>query len=523
MRTRAAAVAGLLAGALALGVAELLAALVSPTASPVLAVGGAFVDATPTWLKNFAVETFGTADKLVLLVGIGVVVALLAGVAGVVASRRWAFGALLVVALGVVAAVAAATRPGAGVLDPAPSLLGAAAGLFALRLMLDRLPGSVPHLGSHAARADRDPGRAGEETSDAGRSRRAFLGAAGGTALVAFLSVGAGRLVSGASRSVAAARTALRLPSPAVPAPPLPKGAQAPVAGMPPFVTPADTFYRVDTALLLPEVEASGWRLRVHGMVEREVRLDFQDLMRSDLVEAWVTLCCVSNEVGGPLVDNARWLGLPVRQVLARAGPKAGADMVLSTSADGFTASTPLSVLTDDRNALLAVGMNGRPLPVAHGYPVRMVVPGLYGYVSATKWVVDLQVTRFADRTAYWTDRGWAPRGPVKTMSRIDVPGPSAQVAAGTVAVGGTAWAQHRGISRVEVRVDGGPWQDATLSDDVGVDSWRQWWFRWGAQPGEHRLEVRATDGTGAVQTGDEAAPFPDGASGWHSLTVTVT
>jgi DMSO/TMAO reductase YedYZ molybdopterin-dependent catalytic subunit len=501
-----AALAGLLAGCLALGVAELLAALVSPTASPLVAVGGAFIDATPPWLKDFAVQTFGTNDKLVLLVGMGLTVAALSAVAGVLAARRWVLGAVVVIALGVVAAAAAGTRPGAGQLDAAPSLLGATAGLFALRLMLDRLPRPA----SKPRPAEGEP------------SRRSFFVAAGVTVAAAALATAGGRVVSATSRGVAAARASLRLPAPAVPAAPLPDGVMAPVPGMPPFVTPNALFYRIDTALLLPQVEASSWKLRVHGLVEQEVEIDFADLLGADLVESWVTLTCVSNEVGGDLVGNAKWLGLPVRELLARARPKDGADMVLSTSADGFTASTPLQVLTDERNALLAIGMNDAPLPVQHGYPVRMVVPGLYGYVSATKWVVDLEVTRFADATAYWTDRGWAPKGPIKTMSRIDVPQPFAHVPAGTVAVGGTAWAQHRGISAVELQVDDGPWQVATLAAEATVDSWRQWSYRWEATPGEHTLVVRATDGTGEVQTSEVANPAPDGASGWYSRTVTV-
>jgi DMSO/TMAO reductase YedYZ molybdopterin-dependent catalytic subunit len=382
-----------------------------------------------------------------------------------------------------------------------PSVIGTAAGLIALWQLLDRVE------------ADRFAG---------GLSRRRFLVAAGVTAGAAALAGLGGRFIGSASRGVAAARAALRLPAPAVPAPALPAGVEVDVPGVEPFATPNETFYRIDTALVVPQVDADDWRLRVHGLVEREVTIDFQDLLDGELVEAWVTLACVSNEVGGDLVGNAKWLGLPIRELVARAGPLDGADMVLSTSVDGFTASTPLQVLTDDRNALLAIGMNDEPLPVEHGYPVRMVVPGLYGFVSATKWVVDLEVTRFADAQAYWTVRGWSPRGPVKTMSRIEVPGPATELRAGRVAVGGTAWAQHRGVEAVEVRVDNGPWQLATLADEASVDTWRQWSFAWDAEPGGHTLFVRATDATGEVQTEVEAPPVPDGATGLHSTTVTV-
>jgi DMSO/TMAO reductase YedYZ molybdopterin-dependent catalytic subunit len=258
-------------------------------------------------------------------------------------------------------------------------------------------------------------------------------------------------------------------------------------------------------------------------MVDREVRLDWQQLISSSLVERDVTLMCVSNEVGGNLVGNARWLGLPIAGLLRRAGAHRDADMVLSTSADGWTCSTPLEVLTDGRDAMLAVGMNGAPLPIEHGFPVRMVVPGLYGYVSATKWVVDLEVTRFDLKQGYWTPRGWSARAPVKTQSRIDVPSSGASVRAGQVAVAGVAWAQHRGIRGVEVRVDGGSWQPAQLAAEASVDTWRQWVWRWDATPGQHVLEVRATDGTGAVQTGQPRPPAPDGATGWHRIKVTVT
>ncbi len=257
-------------------------------------------------------------------------------------------------------------------------------------------------------------------------------------------------------------------------------------------------------------------------MVDNPFELTYDEILAMDQVEEAVTLSCVSNAVGGDLVGNAVWLGLPVAPLLAQAGVKAGADMVLSTSADGWTCSTPLEALTDGRDSLLAVGMNGEPLPVEHGFPVRLVVPGLYGYVSATKWVVDLEVTRFDAVTAYWTDRGWSERGPVRTASRIDVPRSGRRVQAGTVAVAGVAWAQHRGIRRVEVRVDEGPWQEAELAAEASVDTWRQWVYRWDATPGSHELQVRATDGTGETQTGEQRDVVPDGATGWHTVTVTV-
>ncbi|WP_418605409.1 molybdopterin-dependent oxidoreductase [Georgenia sp. SUBG003] len=317
----------------------------------------------------------------------------------------------------------------------------------------------------------------------------------------------------------AAGRGRLTLPAPASPAAPLPDGAELRVDGLAPFRTPNETFYRIDTAFVVPRVDPATWTLRVHGLVEREVVLTLDDLLAENLVEAWVTLCCVSNNVGGDLVGNALWLGLPVREVLARATPAADADMVLSRSVDGFTASTPLRTLTDERDALLAVGMNGTQLPPEHGYPVRLVVPGLYGFVSATKWVSELRVTRFADDVAYWTTRGWSAEAPVKIASRIDVPRGGSPLRAGEVVVAGVAWAQHTGIGKVEVRVDDGDWRPAELAEQVSVDTWRQWLYRWDASAGDHALEVRATGLDGIVQTSQRRPPAPTARPGCTGST----
>lgn len=505
-----AAVAGVASGGLALAVAEVLAAVISPTTAPLLVVGDAFVDLTPPWLKDVAISTFGTNDKLALFVGMAVVVAALAALAGVVAlRRRWA-GVALVALLGVVAAVAAMTRPGAGMLDALPSLAGVAVGAVVLGRLVDRLATAV------------DSRRAAEAGTTPAAARRSFLAAAGVTTLAAAVAGAAGRLVGRSARDVSAGRAALDLPAPAQAAPAPSDAVTLDVDGITPWQTPNADFYRIDTALTVPRVDPRGWRLRVHGLVDEEVEISFDDLVASDLVEAWVTLTCVSNPVGGDLAGNARWLGLPIRELLRRARPRGDADMVLSTSVDGFTASTPLDVLMAAPEALLAVGMNGEPLPLEHGYPVRMVVPGLYGFVSATKWVVDLEVTRFADATAYWTDRGWAEKAPVKTASRIDVPQPFAKLSPGRVVVAGVAWAQTRGIERVEVSVDDGEWMEAELAEQYDVDTWRQWRLEWDATPGSHTLRVRATDGTGETQTAERVDPVPDGATGWHSVVVTV-
>jgi DMSO/TMAO reductase YedYZ molybdopterin-dependent catalytic subunit len=440
------------------------------------------------------------------VLGIGEVVVLLAlaALAGVLAARRWAWGATLVVVLGAAAGLAAMARPDAGALAAAPAIVGAVAGLLTLRELVRRLPGAP-----HRPRPD-------------GVARRAFLQATAAATALGLVGVVLGRVIGASARGAQSARAAITIPRPATTAAPVPAGVDVGVDGVGPWQTPPDEFYRIDTALVVPQVDPSTWSLRVHGMVEQEVTLTWDELLGSDLVEAWVTLACVSNPVGGDLIGNQKWLGLPIADLLARARPTADADMVLSRSVDGFTASTPLAALTDGRNALLAVAMDGKPLPVEHGFPVRMVVPGLYGYVSATKWVTELRVTRFADATAYWTDRGWSPEGPVKTQSRIEVPRPGSSVPAGSVVVAGTAWAQHRGVSGVQVRVDDGDWNDATLAADGGIDSWRQWSWTWDAEPGEYDLFVRASDPQGP-QTGAVAGVIPDGATGYDTIRVKVT
>jgi DMSO/TMAO reductase YedYZ molybdopterin-dependent catalytic subunit len=322
--------------------------------------------------------------------------------------------------------------------------------------------------------------------------------------------------------NVTAARSAIRLPGPAVSGPMPSADAALSVPGISPFTTPNGSFYRVDTALSLPQVPPEGWHLRVHGMVERELDITFDQLLKRPLTEADITLACVSNQVGGPYVGNARWLGASLASVLREARIKRGADQILSTSADGWTCGTPIETVMDGRTALLAVAMNGQPLPVAHGFPARMMVPGLYGYVSATKWVVDLEITTFAQKS-YWVQRGYSTRAPIKTESRIDVPRPLAQVRAGRTAVAGVAWAPHRGIDAVQVRADNGPWNQARLAAVPGIDTWRQWVWEWDAPPGLHTLAVRATDGTHTTQPSRRVPIFPNGATGWDTVTVTVT
>ncbi len=331
-----------------------------------------------------------------------------------------------------------------------------------------------------------------------------------------------GGIVSRRLHSVAGERNAAVLPPAVRPAPPVPPGVQPKDVALPSFVTDNADFYRIDTALLVPQVSRADWRLRIHGMVDRETTYSFDDLTAFEVVEKAVTLTCVSNPVGGDLIGNAVWRGYRVRDLLARAGIHRDADMVLSTSTDGFTAGTPVEALTDGRESLLAIAMNGEPLPVEHGYPARLVVPGLYGYVSATKWVTDLELTRFDRAEAYWTRLGWSARAPIKTESRIDVPRGGQRVAVGPVTFGGVAWAQQRGVRAVEVRIDDGPWQTAELSANYSNDTWRLWSYRWTATPGSHTMSVRATDNTGAVQTSEQTPVMPDGATGWHTVVFSA-
>jgi DMSO/TMAO reductase YedYZ molybdopterin-dependent catalytic subunit len=351
--------------------------------------------------------------------------------------------------------------------------------------------------------------------------RRQFLVAAGVSAAAAAIGEVGGRSLA-TRKNVSLAQQSLRFPKAAEPVAPLPRGVSLPVPGISPFITPNGQFYRVDTALLIPQVDPSNWTLRIHGMVAREVTITFGELLHRPLIEDYLTLCCVSNPVGGPYIGNAKWLGASLAALLREARPQRGADQLLATSVDGFTSGSPLSVILDGRDALLAVAMNGAALPTAHGFPARLVVPGLYGYVSACKWVVDLEVTTFAAAQGYWVPRGWSQMGPVKTESRIDVPTDGTSVKAGRVSVAGVAWAQHKGVEAVEARADHGPWHEATLAVVPGIDTWRQWVWEWDATPGTHLIEARATDKTGYTQTSLVEDVAPNGASGYPATQVSV-
>ncbi|MFD6890324.1 molybdopterin-dependent oxidoreductase [Streptomyces sp. NPDC059957] len=524
-----AAASGLPAGYAALAAAELTASLVRPQAGPVTVIGGAAIDRTPAALKDFAIRTFGENDKLVLQLGILATIGVLAALLGMFALRHRRTGAAGVLAFGILGAAAALTRPdAAGAADALPSLVGAAAGSLVLYLLVGKVGGPA----TRPAGGDSAPVETSASGSDdvpAAWNRRGFLLAAGITAAASTGAGALGRALTGRrGQGATASRAAVRLPAPASPAPPIPAGAALRIPGVSAFTTPNKEFYRVDTALVVPKVDADTWRLRIHGTgVPRPRSYSYAELLQRPLIERDITLTCVSNEVGGPYAGSACWLGVRLSDLLREAGVRAPsrggrADQLIARSVDGMTLGTPVEEVMDGRDAMLAVGMNGEALPFEHGFPVRMVVPGLYGYVSACKWIREIELTTFASYDPYWVKRGWARRAPIKTQSRIDTPKPFARIPAGTVTVAGVAWAQHRGIERVEVQVDDGPWQEASLAAQATTDTWRQWSFDWKAAPGGHRLTVRATDGRGEVQTELRTRTIPDGASGRHGVFVTV-
>ena len=503
------ALSGLLAAAIAVAAGSLTAALLG-VVGPLDAVGSAFIDRTPTWLKDFAIGLFGTNDKLALRIGMVIVIGLVAAVLGV-ASLRWPWvGVAGIAGFGLVALLAALERPSEPPAAAVPPVVAVVAGVAALRLLISATTGWW--------RETLVPGRS---MSPAATGRRRFLGTAGTMVAAAAVAGVAVPLLERRRLDAIGARAPADLPPPSDPVSPAEFGTLDEIAGITPFVTANDDFYRIDTALRFPNINIDDWSVRIHGMVDREISLSYDQLLERPIVERAVTLCCVSNEVGGNLIGNAVWQGVLLAPLLEEAGVRPGVEQVFSESVDGFTCGFPVDAAFD-RDCLIAIAMNGEPLPLAHGFPARLVVPGLYGYVSATKWLSRIELTTWDAASGYWIPRGWSRLGPVKTQSRIDVPRRDSEVAAGTVAVAGVAWAQHRGIAKVEVRIDGGPWREARLAEGNDADVWRQWVFEWEAKPGDHTIQVRATDITGEPQTEEVARPAPNGATGYHTRAVTV-
>lgn len=555
MERGAAALIGVTSAGVGVAAGHVVAAFVAPAASPLPAVGATVVDATPTPVREFAIRVFGPLDKTVLTGVIVLVVAALAVLAGILARRSLRQGLLLVGLLTLALVLAAMTRPGAAAVFALPGLVAGLVGGVALALQLRwaygprahlpavRLPtpheptsyGSTPESPTPDGPGSGEPGPGGAAPAvpasiggaapgprAATLDRRALFVETAGVVVAAGLAGWAGtRLIGrGGVGGAVAPIPAVTLPPVASPPPALPAGLETTVPGVSPLRTAIGDFYRVDTALSVPRPDPTTWTVSIGGRVAHPYALTMADLLAMPLVERDITLTCVSDPVGGPYCGSTRWTGVLVADLIRRAGPDPGADMVLSRSVDGFTASTPLAVLLDGRDAMIALGMDGRPLTATHGAPARLLTPGLYGYVGATKWLTELKVTTFAADTAYWTSRGWADHAPVRTATRIDTP--AGTINAGQVPIAGVAWATHRGIGRVEVQVDDGPWQPATLGPDVGLDYWRQWYLPWAAAPGRHVLRARAYDASGQVQTAEVADVLPDGATGYPVVDVTV-
>lgn len=483
----------------------MLVAAITEVVSPIDAVGSEVIDRAPLWVKERAIDWFGTDDKLALRIGICSILGVAALVLGLLSAKRPVVGMAGIGVFGLVGALAAAHRPTESIGAALPSLLGAIVGAAVLYRLVRQRPPVIEY--PHESRAP------------LGWDRRRFLAVSGATAVGALASGGIGEAIE--RRRVDSIRQDAAKPLPTLPEPALDTPAGAQLFDATPFITPNGDFYRIDTALSFPRIDVDKWKFTIGGMVDNELSFTYADLIALPQVERMVTLCCVSNEVGGEYISNAVWRGVLLADLLHEAGVHDDAQQVYSTSLDGWTCGFPVAAAFDGRDAMIAVGMNGATLPLEHGYPARLVVPGLYGYVSATKWLSKIELTTW-DEQGYWVPRGWSKDGPVKTQSRIDVPGWGERVAAGKQPIAGVAWAQHRGIAKVEVRIDGGDWLVAKLGTDITDDSWRQWLVEWDATPGNHQIEVRATDKTGETQTDVIRDVAPDGATGWHTIEVTV-
>lgn len=509
-----ASLTGLIAVLAALGAGHLVSGLLLlPTSSPFLAIGNAFIDRTPAPVKDFAIRTFGTNDKLALLVGMAVALVLIGIAVGLIARRSVIPGLVAIAVLGTVGMLAVREQAYGDLrlLSPLASLL---AGL-AVFLVLHRLGRGRP------AR-DVGPGNT--------VGRRGFVVGALAASIGA-VAAGTGGLALSRRIDAAASRRAVGDLVPTTPAPPIPPAAAFPELGTPPFLTPLADFYRIDVNLSVPQLRAEDATLRITGMVDEPLELTFDDIRSMPLVEKTITMTCVSNEVGGPYVSTTNFIGVPLLALLERAGIADGAQQLVGHSVDGFTIGTPLDMLrAAGDEAMLAIGMNRKALPTEHGFPMRTVVPGLYGYVSATKWLTELELATY-DVKPYWVERGWdgQPPGvvPIKISSRIDAPKSFQRVPGGPVTIAGTAWAQGRGISRVEVRVDTDEWQPAELATEVNPFTWRMFRLTTPLPAGQHTVACRAYDGSGVMQVEERLrlinpGPVPDGSTGWHSIVFTV-
>jgi len=559
-RLWAAALAGALAGGAAIAVSELIAGLTGAP-SLVAAIGGLVIDLQPPGAKELMVSLFDTSDKLALNVMIVLTTVAIAAIAGVIASRWFMVGAGIFVAFGVVAAFAAARSPLVSttfaVLNAFVAVavaLGVLGGLFSAmwpsrshaggrRAPTGDAPaaGIAPVAPGPAAVPDPAVPPVGVEAAPSPDwPRRRFLIASAATFGGVVVAGTVGRALvdarhpegivttskppGGTGTSTGTGSVARSLPTPAATVPPLAPAASLDVPGITPLVIPAADFYKIDTTLLVPQVDLATWTLKVSGMVDHPLAFTYDELLAMPLFEQYVTIACVSNRVGSDLVGNALWTGVRLKDVLETAGIQDGATQIVGRSVDGFVAGFPTSwAMAPEREPMIVVGMNRDLLPAAHGFPARLIVPGLYGYVSATKWLSEIQLTTREAVDGYWVPLGWAKDAPILTQSRIDVPEAGSKLAAGPVTIAGIAFAPDRGISGVEARIDGGDWQKATISEPISTATWVQWTLPWTAAAGRHEIEVRAIDGTGEVQTDRVTPPNPDGARGYHVVQVDVS
>ncbi len=501
-KTRA-GIAGVVAALVALGAGELLAGLFDAVPSPLASVGGLVVDRSPSFVEDFAIGLFGTADKAALAIGTSVIALLVGWQVGIQTARRFWVGPTVFGLFGLLGIATGWSEP---FVERVPLVVATAmasvSGWLVLRMMLE----------SAAQIEEPTDGLSGDA------SRRRFLRLAIGTSAVAAVAGATGRALLTRVRE---------LPEVEIAAPSSAAGAVVgevsfPIAGLSPIIIPNDQFYRIDTALLVPSIDETDWSLRVHGLVDSEVVLSYQDLLAMEIVEDYVTIACVSNEVGGDLVGNALWSGVRLTDVLDLAGLQPDASQLVGRSIDGFTAGFPPDLAYDGRSPLIALGMNGDPLPRRHGFPARLIVPGLYGYVSATKWLTEIELTTWDGFDGYWIPRGWAKEAPIKTQSRIDVPTSRQVLDPGPNIIAGVAWAPLRGIERVEVQVGDGGWHTADISTPLSDRAWVQWKAEVDLESGRHLVRVRATDGTGETQTAERASPRPDGATGHHQVRLQV-
>jgi DMSO/TMAO reductase YedYZ molybdopterin-dependent catalytic subunit len=520
----AGALAGMIAGGSALATGELAGAFAAPKPGPVIAVSNRVIDNAPVWLIDFGKAIFGLADKPALIVGTVILSLALAAILGMISLNRLAIGVVGISTFGVIGFVALGVDAqggwGYGLIV---SMLAVLAGVSVLGVLLSRVPNNAPQPEQVQVRiaAPANPVRATTPEIE----RRTFLGwLTAATASLIGLSLAARQLRSNAAVEVARGEVELvKLEGATEIEAAITAANTSPVAATPgvsPVVTPNEDFYLIDTATLTPQVNPDTWSLTIKGMVDTELTFTYEDLLARATTIAPVTLSCVSNPIGGGLVGNAVWQGVPLSDLLEEAGVQQGATQIRSASVDGWDCGFPTEAAFDGRTALVAVGMNGEPLPVDHGFPVRLVVSGLYGYVSATKWLKEIELTTFEDFDGFWVPRGWSKLGPVKTQSRIDTPRSNSRVVPGQVAIGGVAWAPNKGIVKVEVQVDDEPWIEADLGESLGVNSWRQWSTAAAIDSGDHRIRVRATDAGGETQTDVVTAVDPNGASGWHTINI---